>query len=71
MFSIDEFIIAVFCCIDDLLLETTQGKPICCSERVIADLVVRSLLQILKRLGQTITPNYVVIQSAIHSQSSL
>ncbi|MDX2229443.1 MAG: IS982 family transposase [Leptolyngbyaceae cyanobacterium bins.349] len=28
MFSIDEFIIAVFCCVDDLLEEVTQGKPI-------------------------------------------
>jgi len=28
MFSIDEFIIAVFCCVDDLLEEITQGKPI-------------------------------------------
>ncbi|PZV08052.1 MAG: hypothetical protein DCF22_20890 [Leptolyngbya sp.] len=24
----DEFIIAVFCCVDDLLEEITQGKPI-------------------------------------------
>ncbi|MFM7449135.1 MAG: IS982 family transposase [Leptolyngbyaceae cyanobacterium] len=29
MFSIDEFIIAVFCCVDDLLLAITEGKPIC------------------------------------------
>lgn len=28
MFSIDEFIIAVFCCVDDLLKELTQGQPI-------------------------------------------
>jgi Transposase DDE domain len=28
MFSIDEFIIAVFCCTDDLLREITQGNPI-------------------------------------------
>lgn len=28
MFSIDEFIIAVFCCIDDLLQELTQGQRI-------------------------------------------
>ena len=28
MFSIEEFIIAVFCCVDDLLKEITQGKPI-------------------------------------------
>lgn len=28
MFSIDEFIIAVFCCVDDLLKEVTQGQPI-------------------------------------------
>jgi Transposase DDE domain len=28
MFSIDEFIIAVFCCVDDLLQAVTQGQPI-------------------------------------------
>jgi len=28
MFTMDEFIIAVFCCVDDLLEEITQGKPI-------------------------------------------
>jgi len=28
MFSIEEFIIAVFCCVDDLLKEMTQGQPI-------------------------------------------
>ena len=28
MFSIDEFIIAVFCCVDDLLTSVTQGQPI-------------------------------------------
>ena len=28
MFSIDEFIIAVFCCVDDLLPVVTQGHPI-------------------------------------------
>lgn len=28
MFSIDEFIIAVFCCVDDVLAEVTQGQPI-------------------------------------------
>jgi|SRR6478672_3564374 len=28
MFSIEEFIIAVFCCVDDLLEEVTQGQPI-------------------------------------------
>lgn len=28
MFSIDEFIIAVFCCVDDALAEITQGRPI-------------------------------------------
>lgn len=28
MFSIDEFIIAVFCCVDDALAEVTQGQPI-------------------------------------------
>jgi hypothetical protein len=28
MFSIEEFIIAVFCCVDDLLMEITQGCPI-------------------------------------------
>ncbi len=28
MFSIDEFIIAVFCCVDDALAEVTQGRPI-------------------------------------------
>lgn len=28
MFSIEEFIIAVFCCVDDLLQEITQGRPI-------------------------------------------
>lgn len=28
MFSIDEFIIAVFCCVDDALVEVTQGQPI-------------------------------------------
>jgi len=28
MFTIDEFIIAVFCCVDDLLEEITQGEPI-------------------------------------------
>ena len=28
MVTIDEFIIAVFCCVDDLLEEITQGKPI-------------------------------------------
>lgn len=28
MFSIDEFIIAVFCCVDDLFAEITQGRPI-------------------------------------------
>ncbi len=28
MFSIDEFIIAVFCCVDDLLKAVTQGHPI-------------------------------------------
>lgn len=28
MFSIEEFIIAVFCCVDDLLKEVTQGQPI-------------------------------------------
>jgi Transposase DDE domain len=28
MFSIEEFIIAVFCCVDDLLKEMTQGEPI-------------------------------------------
>jgi len=28
MFSSDEFIIAVFCCVDDLLKEVTQGQPI-------------------------------------------
>lgn len=28
MFSIDEFIIAVFCCVDDLLKEVTQGQRI-------------------------------------------
>jgi hypothetical protein len=29
MFSIDEFIIAVFCCVDELLEAVTQGYPIC------------------------------------------
>jgi hypothetical protein len=28
MFSIEEFIIAVFCCVDDLLQEMTQGQAI-------------------------------------------
>jgi hypothetical protein len=28
MFSIEEFIIAVFWCVDDLLIEITQGRPI-------------------------------------------
>ena len=28
MFSIEEFIIAVFCCVDDLLNGMTQGHPI-------------------------------------------
>lgn len=28
MFSIEEFIIAVFCCVDDALAEVTQGQPI-------------------------------------------
>ncbi len=28
MFSIEEFIIAVFCCVDDGLAEVTQGQPI-------------------------------------------
>lgn len=28
MFTIEEFIIAVFCCVDDLLKEVTQGQPI-------------------------------------------
>jgi hypothetical protein len=28
MFSIEEFIIAVFCCVDDLLKEITNGQPI-------------------------------------------
>jgi hypothetical protein len=28
MFSIDEFIIAVFCCVDDLLRTLTQAQPI-------------------------------------------
>lgn len=28
MFSIEEFIIAVFCCVDDLLEEITQGQPL-------------------------------------------
>jgi hypothetical protein len=28
MFSIEEFIIAVFCCVDDALAKVTQGKPI-------------------------------------------
>lgn len=28
MFSIDEFIIAVFCCVDDLLLAITGGQPL-------------------------------------------
>lgn len=28
MFSIEEFIITVFCCVDDLLLDITQGRPI-------------------------------------------
>jgi Transposase DDE domain len=28
MFSIDEFIIAVFCCVDDLLQEVTAGHPL-------------------------------------------
>lgn len=28
MFSIEEFIIAVFCCVDDLLQEVTQGQPV-------------------------------------------
>ncbi len=28
MFSIEEFIIAVFCCVDDLLKEITHGQPI-------------------------------------------
>lgn len=28
MFSIDEFIIAVFCCVDDALAAVTQGQPI-------------------------------------------
>lgn len=28
MFSIDEFIIAVFCCVDELLPEVSQGQPI-------------------------------------------
>jgi hypothetical protein len=28
MFSLEEFIIAVFCCVDDLLKEITQGRPI-------------------------------------------
>jgi hypothetical protein len=28
MFSIEEFIIAVFCCVDDCLQEMTQGQPI-------------------------------------------
>jgi IS5 family transposase len=28
MFSIDEFIIAVFCCVDDALAKVTQGQPI-------------------------------------------
>jgi hypothetical protein len=28
MFTIEEFIIAVFCCVDDLLKEITQGQPI-------------------------------------------
>lgn len=28
MFSIEEFIIAFFCCVDDLLEEITQGHPI-------------------------------------------
>ena len=28
MFSIEEFIIAVFCCVDDVLIEITQIYPI-------------------------------------------
>jgi hypothetical protein len=28
MFNIEEFIIAVFCCVDDLLKEITQNQPI-------------------------------------------
>jgi|GEM_PF-6814095 len=28
MFDTEEFIIAVFCCIDDLFQELTQGQPI-------------------------------------------
>ena len=28
MFSINEFIIAVFCCVDDLLLTLTEGHPL-------------------------------------------
>jgi hypothetical protein len=28
MFSIDEFIIAVFCCVDDALAAVTQGRPL-------------------------------------------
>jgi len=28
MFSIEEFIIAVFCCVDDLLKEMMQGQAI-------------------------------------------
>ena len=28
MFSIGEFMIAVFCCVDDLLTSVTQGQPI-------------------------------------------
>lgn len=28
MFSIDEFIIAVFCCVDDALAAVTQGQTI-------------------------------------------
>lgn len=28
MFTIEEFIIAVFCCVDDLLKQVTQGQPI-------------------------------------------
>ncbi len=28
MFSIEEFIIAIFCCIDDWLKQMTQGRPL-------------------------------------------
>ncbi len=28
MFSMEEFIIAVYCCVDDLLREISQGYPV-------------------------------------------